>query len=276
MDISTMPHDSGFRSARGRDRLAAVLREAGDLITVEDAARALQTDRRRAAKLLARWTEQGWLKRLRRGLYAPIPMEALTADRALEDPWLVVPELFEPGYVGGWSAAEHWGLTEQIFRDVCVFTTRPVRSKHDEIGGVGFVFFRIRPEAVFGTRRVWRGQVRVQVSDQHRTLVDLLARPSAGGGIRHVASCLESYLGEDDADLGKVIAYADQLGVGSVFKRLGFLLERGRRTDPAMLAACRDRLTAGNAKLDPALASPRLISRWRLRVPGRWAASTRG
>jgi predicted transcriptional regulator of viral defense system len=264
-----MLRDTGFRSARGRDRLAAVLREAGDLVTVEDTARALRTDRRRAAKLLARWTEQGWLKRLRRGLYVPIPVEALSLDRTLEDPWVLVPELFEPGYVGGWSAAEHWGLTEQIFRDVCIFTTRPVRSKRDEIGGVSFVFFRIGSEVVFGTRAVWRGKVRVQVSDPHRTLVDLLVRPSAGGGIRHVASCLESYLGEDDADLGQVIAYADKLGVGSVFKRLGFLLERSDRADPVILQECRDRLTAGNAKLDPALASPRLISRWRLRVPAR-------
>ena len=167
--------------ASSRERLAVVLRESRELVTVEDAARALDTDRRRAAKMLARWTEQGWLKRIRRGVYTPIPLEALSADRSLEDPWVLVPELFAPGYVGGWSAADHWGLTEQIFNELCVFTARPVRHKRDEIGGARFVFFRIQPEVVFGTRAVWRGKVRVQVSDPSRTLVDLLARPSAGG-----------------------------------------------------------------------------------------------
>lgn len=123
-----MPEDPGrLRSAVGRERLARVLREGGELVTVEDAVRALGTDRRRAAKLLARWTEQGWLQRIRREVYVPIPMEALSGDQPLEDPWVLVPQLFEPGYVGGWSAAEHWGLTEQIFHEVCVFTVRPVR-----------------------------------------------------------------------------------------------------------------------------------------------------
>jgi len=63
-------------------------------------------------------------------------------------------------------------------------------------------------------------------------------------------------------------------GDGAVFRRLGFLAER--HPDGAKLAElCRDRLTAGNSKLDPALDSKRLVSRWRLLIPanvepGRW------
>jgi hypothetical protein len=46
----------------------------------------------------------------------------------------------------------------------------------------------------------------------------------------------------------------------AVFKRLGFLAE-GRDNSAALIELCRARLTAGIAKLDPALDCKRLISR---------------
>ncbi len=259
-----------IRSALSRDRLAAVLRGAGELVTVAEAARALEVDSRAAAKQLARWAAQGRLKRLQRGVYTPIALDARSAEQTLEDPWVLVPRLFDPGYVGGWSAAEHWGLTEQVFREICVFTARPFRRKRRPIAGVTFALQSMQEGAIFGTRSVWRGRLRVQVSDPHRTIVDLLARPAAGGGIRHVAACITGYLGRDDADLSRVLAYADRLGAGAVFKRLGFLLERADRLEPNVREHCLERLTEGLAKLDPALASPRVVKRWRLRVPASW------
>jgi len=35
--------------------------------------------------------------------------------------------------------------------------------------------------------------MKVDVSDVHRTIVDMLDDPSSGGGIRHVAECLSAY-----------------------------------------------------------------------------------
>jgi predicted transcriptional regulator of viral defense system len=128
-------------------------------------------------------------------------------------------------------------------------------------------------EKLFGTRAVWRGRIKVQVSDLHRTLIDILDIPAMGGGIRHVADCLQVYLGRPEANIETLIAYADRLGNGAVFKRLGFLAERSD-APTELVAACATRLTQGNAKLDPALPSPRLLRRWRLWVPDRWKGET--
>ncbi len=259
-----------IRSARGRDRLAAVLRESSGLITPEDAAQALDISRRDAAMILARWTRQGWLKRLRRGLYVPIPIDALSAEGTLRNPWVLVPELFNPGYVGGWSAAAHWDLTEQIFRDVCVFTAKPFRRKRETIEGIAFFLNRVQEEAIFGTAVVWEGTTRIPISDLHKTLIDMLARPSTGGGIHHIADCLTAYLRSTEHDLDKLLTYGDRLGNGAVFKRLGFLLSRAITPPVSTIQACRDRLTTGNTKLDPALDCPNLVTEWKLRVPKRW------
>ena len=71
-----------------------------------------------AAKLLARWAAQGWLQRVRRGIYVAVPLESQRADSQPEDSWIIAEAAFSPCYISGWSAAEHWGLTEQVFRTV--------------------------------------------------------------------------------------------------------------------------------------------------------------
>ena len=186
--------------ARPRARLATVLQAAKDLVTIDAAVAALGVDRLQAAKTLARWQQQGWLKRVGRGLYAPIPLDAISTEQVLSDPWILVPARFDPAYIGGWTAAEHWNMTEQLFRSIFVFTARPLRARELVIQGVPFTLKRIQKTAIFGTRTLWRSHTRVAISDKHRTMVDLLANPATGGGLRHVESCLKHYLADRESD----------------------------------------------------------------------------
>ena len=252
--------------SRARARLAAVLQKAGDLVSIDNAIEALGIERVSAAKTLARWQEQGWLKRVGRGLYAPIPIDALSTEQVLKDPWVLVPALFSPGYVGGWSAAEHWDFTEQIFRSVFVFTARHIRARERIVQGVSFTLRHIREDAIFGTKVLWRDHSRVAIADKHRTILDMLADPAAGGGIRHTQSCLYVYLRDREANPDTLIAYAEKLGNGAVFKRLGYLISQIPGYEQ-LAFACRARLTQGNAKLDPALPCRRLVKTWRLWIP---------
>jgi len=73
------------------------------------------------------------MSRVRRGLYVSVPLESRTADMPLEDPWLVADRLFSPCYIGGWSAAEYFGLTEQIFSTIIVMTVQKPRSRRPDI-----------------------------------------------------------------------------------------------------------------------------------------------
>jgi predicted transcriptional regulator of viral defense system len=260
-------------SSQARARLSAVLQAGRDLVTLEDAMKALSVDRQAASKILSRWQEQGWLKRVGRGIYAPIPLDASTTEQVLKDPWVLVPALFSPGYIGGWTAAEHWDFTEQLFRSILVFTARPFRIKEQTVQGVSFTLKRIPEEALFGLKTLWRGQARVSIADKHRTIVDLLADPATGGGIRHVVQCLQAYLRDPEADADMLIRYAEKLGNGAVFKRLGFLASQ--TGNEALAQACLQRLTEGNAKLDSGLPCRRLVKTWRLWIPKNWEAEAK-
>ena len=262
------------RRSIGRERLACVLRDSGDLVTVEDAAESLGVSRRKAAKTLWRWSQQGWFRHVKRGLYAPIPPDAPLSDQVLPEPWILIPELFDPAYVGGWSAAEHWDLTEQIFRDVLVCTAGAVKPREQRVQGTTFILKRVKPDNIFGTRPVWYGNMKVPVSDVHRTVVDMLDDPRIGGGARHVFDCLQTYLASRQANVSKLTEYGDRLGNGAVFKRLGFLLSR-LGADERQLDVCRSRLTEGNAKLDPGIPCRRLVKRWRLWIPKSWEKTVR-
>ncbi len=262
-----MPDNANSGRSRTRERLGKLLRKGGGVLTVENAARILEIESEDAAKALARWCKQGWLSRIKRGVYVPVPVESISKDSALEDAWIIIPDLFGPAYVGGWSAAEHWDLTEQIFRDICVFTARPVAKRHQVIHNVPFVVTHIAPDQQFGTKTVWKKEKKLSVSDPTRTVVDMLSNPWSGGGMEHTIDCFKHYIKSPHLNPGQLLEYAERLGNAAVFKRLGFLAERLLGGDHFLVPACKSRLSKGNAQLDPALRGDKLITRWRLFVP---------
>lgn len=254
----------------GRSQLIKVLGASGDVVHISDVATALAISRTDAAKRLARWREQGWLSRVGAGAYVPASIDTLGSDRVLDDAWVLVPALFSPAYIAGRTAAEHWDLTEQIFKDIVVVTGQAIRRKRQIRQGFEFTLKHLSADKIFGTKPVWRHHTKVPVSDVHRTIIDMLDDPALGGGIQHVADCLKTYCARVDRSDQKLVEYGERLGNGAVFKRLGFLAER--LPDGATLAElCRERLTAGNSRLDPALDGQRLVSRWRLLIPQSWS-----
>jgi len=253
-----------------RQRLSAVVRYTKGTISVDETAGILQVSATDAAKMLSRWLKKGWLLRVRRGLYVPIPIESQTADISLGDAWVIADRLFAPCYIGGWTAAEHWDLTEQIFRTILVFTTQKPRERSLYIKGTRFLLRTVSEKNLFGLSSVWRGQVKIAISDPTRTIIDMLNDPLVGGGIRPTIDMFICYLKSKDKNIELIMEYAKRLSNGAVFKRLGFLLERLAPEEDTTINECLSALTKGNAKLDPTLAKGKLFTRWRLWLPKNW------
>jgi predicted transcriptional regulator of viral defense system len=98
----------------------------------------------------------------------------------------------------------------------------------------------------------------------------MLDDPSLGGGLRPVVDVFRAYLNSSAKDLELLVSYAERLGNGAVYKRLGYLLERYSPGDKSAIGICRSRLSTGYAKLDPSLNSGGLVTRWRLWIPENW------
>src|SRR6184192_4002452 len=201
-----------------RARLATVLRATKEVVSIDVTSQTLGVDRHRAAKLLSRWREQGWLRRIGHGLYVPVPLDLAASEQVITDPWVLIPTLFGQCYIGGWTAAHHWELTEQLFNETLVFTTRRLTERRVIAQGTAFVLHNVKPERLFGLKTLWRGSVKVHISDPARTLVDMIAAPEVGGGIDHVTDTLGAYLETKTADRELLIRYAVEFNSGVIFK----------------------------------------------------------
>ena len=254
-------------SGRRRKQLMLLHRAFHGPFDALQAASVLELDIKRTRRLLAALADSGWLARVRRGWYIGVPIEASAPGEWREDPWVVATTLFSPGYIGGWSAVEHWGLTDQIFGVIYVVAGRKVTPTRQTVQGTDFLIRTVPERTLFGTRRVWRQNVPVNVSDPHRTMIDILDVPASAGGVLHAAEVLQAYFASEHADQAKLLDYGDRLGRGSVFKRLGYLTERMDLADVDFLGACRTRITKGVSRLDPGgSAKGRIIARWNIRV----------
>jgi predicted transcriptional regulator of viral defense system len=65
------------------------------------------------------------------------------------------------------------------------------------------------------------------------------------------------------------LSYASKAKSVPAFKRMGFVCEAVKGPD-ALRDGCLRAVTLGLAKLDPAVESPRISKRWRLRLPKAW------
>lgn len=250
-----------------RELLSKLTRESKGIIRIEDVPQILSTSRQETKRLLSRWEGQGWIARLKRGIYLPLPLEASSAEQWSEDPWVIATILYEPCYIGGWSACEYWALTEQLFREVVVFTSRLQRRRERTVFGSKFKIKTIKKEKMFGTATVWKGQVKTLVSDPNRTIVDLFDDPLVGGGFAQAVEVFKKYMSGDLKDVVKLLGYIQQLGNRTVYKRIGYLCETLFPLETKLIQEAKKKVSKGYSLLDPAgPTTGSYLRKWSLRI----------
>lgn len=232
-----------------RDELAGALRSRG---------RAEAT----IASHLARWTRQGRVTRVKRGLFVragePVDYPAL-ASRMAPD-----------AAVAYHTALEVHGYAQSVFERLTFVTCTGAKPTTFE----GRRFVPVRPRAALrphdrGDRWIeWveRAGVEIRVTDLERTVVDVLDRPDLAGGVEEVWRSLASVPALDPVSLD---LYVTLLGGRTLAAKVGFFLE-SRREDLVVPTAVLERLQA-RVPRSPVFMDRRrkgrLVSRWALIVP---------
>ena len=265
MSISSLSR--GGIEAGTRERLEILHRNISGPFEAAEAGRVWSLDSVRTSRLLAHLSSKGWLVRIKRGLYSTVPLGAVEPADWREDTWAVAVRSFTPCYIAGWSACEHWGLTEQIFRDIAIVTAQTVRKSPISIQGTDYHVKHRSEDKLFGTRIVWRDRVQVPVSDPSKTIVDILDEPHLGAGIRHVADVLETYFAGEHRNDRLLLDYAKRTANRTVYKRLGYLVETLCIDVPDIVEHCHSSLSTGLTFLNPTIhLAGRISKRWKLRV----------
>ena len=255
---------------KSRNRLKALMEASKGPLTPEFVSEVLSLSRFEAARLLSRWNEAGWLKRVKRGVYLLVQLENDPNSMAIEDSWQIAEKIFSPGYIGGFSAIKYWDFSEQIFEYTVYFTIKQVPLRKVVYGGIKFKLKTIKPYKIFGTKTVWRDSVKTQVSDPSKTIIDLLDDPALGGGMRTVKDFFTEYWESEYRNMDMLINYAEKMKNKTIFKRLGFLLETGNFLESETINQLRKKISSGYSKFDTTMKNVHCIRKWNLKIPSSW------
>jgi len=234
--------------------------------TVQDVMERLSVSRSYGNLMLSRLQKKGWLQRVRHGVYSVVPLHSKTGEPLPEEPLAIAMSLFAPCYISGWTAAEHWDLTEQVSNAVVVCTEKRQRSALQTLSRVKYLT-RFTKDTETGVTNIWEGSSRVRVADPSRLVVDILTSPKLGGGGRQTLDIVRAYWRSEHAHAETLLTYAHQLGSGALFKRIGFTAERFGQVSEKWTSDCRAAISSGISLLDPSGSkSGRIVSRWNLKV----------
>ena len=219
------------------------------------------------SNLLSRLVRQGWIVRVRRGVYEVAPIWATRGSFVADRFAGLSRSLDPPYYVGYRSALELYGwLQHPVIGRLWVAVPQPRRLLTTPVDRVIWVV--TKPDRFeWGVQDKWIGSVKVPVSDPERTFLDCLHLPRHAGGVTEVAASFVRAWPTLDQD--RLISHADRLGNSSVIRRLGVLtqafdLEHAER----LVEQLPDRRWRGRpVSLDPSLpAGGEIDRRWGIRM----------
>ncbi|OGV28477.1 MAG: hypothetical protein A3E88_05055 [Legionellales bacterium RIFCSPHIGHO2_12_FULL_35_11] len=253
-----------------RRKLALIVNVAKGIIAPKMVSETLNISQQEAGRVLSRWNRQGWIKRIKRGVYIPIAAEDITGMCSIEDSWILADRLFSPGYIGGFSAIKHWDFSEQLFETTTFFTSKKIQDRHPVIGNTKFHLKTIIDYKMFGTQVVWRDNTKILVSDPTKTIIDLLDDPSIVGGMRIVKDIFLEYKESNFFNVEKLISYAEKMGNKTILKRLGFLMETEGFYDLIKQYELPSKISSGYSLFDPGVENTSVIRKWNLKIPTIW------
>jgi len=246
--------------------LTALYDRAQSTFTLADAEKITGLSSNLASSLLHKAVGRGLVSRLKPGLFIIVPPELGSSAEYAGDPYLTAVRLAgkAPCFVSHASAMEIHRMVTQP--QLVVFASSLKRIRSRKLHGTEFRFVLIRPEQYFGVVKHWvTKQETIDISDLERTVIDGLRQPEYCGGVTEVAKGL--WMRHQDMRTAKLVDYALRLRVGTVSRRLGYLLELYAIAPQSELARLRGSLTATYAPLDPMLPEegPHL-KRWPLQL----------
>ena len=221
--------------------------------------------------LLAHHVRSGRLLRVRRGLYATVPLGA-NAGSYQVDPHLVAGTIVDDAVLAYHTALEFHGKAHSVLEQYVFLTHRAVRTlgfRGNTFRGASFpkALVKRKRESV-GVMKGERMGMELRVTTLERTLVDLLDRPELGGGWEEIWRSLESI---EYFDLRQVTEYTLLLGNATTAAKVGFYLDRHR--DALMVDDKHLRLLRKHRPHQPHYLdrgkreSGRLVADWSLIVP---------
>jgi len=192
------------------------------IITFDEIRKRCKFTRERLRTVLVELVKRGWLRRINRGLYMIVPVEAGKNRLFTESSFIIAKYLMPDGVISHWSAFNYHGFTDQLPLGVYISGIR--RKRNCEVLDLRYTFITLDKKSFFGNEDIWIENEKVSITDRERTLIDAFWMPKYCGGMALILSSFD----EDSAsklDYKRLNDYLHRVGKTVLFKRLGFMAD---------------------------------------------------
>ena len=180
--------------------------------------------------LLAYYLNKGRIVRVRRGLYAPVPL-GIDPVSCPVDPYLVAAKMVEDAVLAYHTALEFHGKAYSLFTRLFYLSSRkslPLDFQSHTFRCVPVPrALRSAGKQMFGVTSRKSNGVELKVTTLERTLVDVMDRPDLSGSWEEIWRSLESI---EFFDLDQVVKYALMIKNATTVAKGGFFLEQHSAT----------------------------------------------
>ena len=196
------------------------------VITTMDVFRILK-DRHRSVDYLTNLREKGFVQKIRRGVYAILPPDAVGGS-FLPDKFLVAGKLRDRYYISHHSALELHGVAESTFNTVYISSPTYQRSLTHQ----GVTYRIVTTKHFFGMEDIQYKGEQLLASDLEKTVLDCIKRIKYAGGLEELLKSLSNI---PYVNYEKLWRYLKKFDEKVLYHKTGFLLETLKRTPVSFL-----------------------------------------
>lgn len=175
-------------------------------------------DQQSAKKLVTKLVSNGWLIRIKRGLYA-ISDFSNRGFLSLS-PYIVANLLMKDSYVSFESALSYYGMFDQLTNKIISIAKN--RYKTVQLGSTEYSFVNVKDQFFFGWQEVTIDGKVALIATAEKALIDIIQFHKSTYSIDLVIEKLQEH--RDSLDMEKLCAYVNTMS-GTTIKIFGFILD---------------------------------------------------
>ena len=198
--------------------LETALIEYGSLVTFEQLSSLFNENREYTRKRVSKLARQGWLKRIKKGVYAITDFS--TRGSLPISPLAVGNTLVEEAYISFENALQYHGLFDQLLTQINLVSLKHFQTT--KIDGISYNFIKTQEQYSYGWETYEINGQWVKLADPEKALIDLLQFHRTRYSTDLVLEKLREYTREIDQN--KLINYGLKANL-TTRRILGFLMD---------------------------------------------------
>lgn len=174
-------------------------------------------NKKTARQILFRLKNKGFIKQIKRGLFAIVPAQMIGKEFSV-DKILIASQQTYPYFISHHTALEVHGAAQSYINVAYISTNKILKSFDFQ----DILYKIVTTRYLFGIEQVSRGNLKINVSDKERTVLDCIRNIEYSGGIEELVKSVSAF---PQLDYKKLLKYLGLFNEKSLLHRTGFIFD---------------------------------------------------